>query len=421
MTQQRPPSPCPSPEVLDRAFQDGADLETSRHLRQCPACALRWQQMQALRAQARQLSTPELPQERVSQVKASLLTAAASSRRAPHRAAPWLAAAAALLCAVAAWWWLSDPATPPASRATQEISQYQGAIHAQPGASFLRISAAPDEGVRLYEGRATFTVQHLEPGQRFRVITGDAEVEVRGTVFDVEAHEDRLVSVRVLQGSVEVRPEQGEAALLQPGQRWTAPPAPSAASPAAGSAVTGAVEPAAARAPTAEAAPGAQAPLGEPSASAAPRGKARSAPAQRAAEPRPASKEAPPVVISEEEEAFQRAWRALQRGEHAQAAQGFARARSLGRGKLAADASFWRGVALQRGGQPQEALRELTLFLREHPGSPRAGSASAMAGWLRLKAGDRGRARALFQAASVDPDPRVQESARAGLEALARP
>lgn len=93
------------------------------------------------------------------------------------------------------------------------------------GARFVLVGAAPDEIVRLLDGALTVEVDPLGPRERFRVVTGDGEVEVRGTAFEVRAEQDQLRAVRVLHGRVVVRgaPLEGEVEL-GPGQRWLAPP-----------------------------------------------------------------------------------------------------------------------------------------------------------------------------------------------------
>ena len=73
------------------------------------------------------------------------------------------------------------------------------------GARFLRAGARPDEIVRLADGTLSIQLDALAPGERFRVITGDAEVELTGGALDVTAEHDRLVAVRVMTGRVEIR------------------------------------------------------------------------------------------------------------------------------------------------------------------------------------------------------------------------
>jgi hypothetical protein len=99
-------------------------------------------------------------------------------------------------------------------------------------ARFEEIGKAPDEVVRLEEGRVHVSVAHLGPAERFRLVTGDAVVEVRGTEFDVEASQSHLEAVAVQRGRVEVRVDAREPALLTEGGRWSANEHPAAPPPA---------------------------------------------------------------------------------------------------------------------------------------------------------------------------------------------
>jgi hypothetical protein len=99
--------------------------------------------------------------------------------------------------------------------------------------------AAPTfEAVRLVRGRAHLKVKKLNAGQRFHVLTPDADVQVRGTEFDVELRPGSVpgTCVRVQEGLVAV--QAGTEHLLGPGQSWgcgepaAPPPAPRAAGPA---------------------------------------------------------------------------------------------------------------------------------------------------------------------------------------------
>ncbi|HVU52233.1 MAG TPA: FecR family protein [Polyangia bacterium] len=104
--------------------------------------------------------------------------------------------------------------------------------------------AAPTfEAVKLVRGRAHLQVRKLHGGQRFHVLTPDADVQVRGTEFDVELL-DRTgavgsgpgaTCVRVQEGLVAVV-ARGETQLVAAGQTWGCPseaPAVTSAPPAA--------------------------------------------------------------------------------------------------------------------------------------------------------------------------------------------
>jgi ferric-dicitrate binding protein FerR (iron transport regulator) len=76
------------------------------------------------------------------------------------------------------------------------------------------------EAVRLVRGRAHLKVRKLGGGQRFHVLTPDADVQVRGTEFDVELRPGQVpeTCVRVQEGLVAVY--AGGEHLVAPGQSW---------------------------------------------------------------------------------------------------------------------------------------------------------------------------------------------------------
>src|SRR5450432_2054658 len=82
--------------------------------------------------------------------------------------------------------------------------------------------AAPTlEAVKLVRGRAHLQVRKLHAGQRFHVLTPDADVQVRGTEFDVELRPGSVPAtcVRVQEGLVAVV-AGGSTHLVAPGQTW---------------------------------------------------------------------------------------------------------------------------------------------------------------------------------------------------------
>ena len=121
------------------------------------------------------------------------------------------------------------------------------------------------------------------------------------------------------------------------------------------------------------------------------------------------------------EVAFARGWIALRSNDFESAAQAFGQAASEGDDNaLSEDASFWRGVALDRANRFAEAQEALTQFLVRYPKSDRAGEAAVMLGWLLLRAGDVTAAEARFGSALGNPSERVRRSGRAGLAASGR-
>jgi TolA-binding protein len=217
---------CPSEPELSEAFTHGGDDALYEHLAACSACSAQWESWDELRELASALSFPTLDDAQVESTRASLLTRVetdAPVRRVGRRVSyviPALAAVAAILLVSAAGlaWWASGSET----QGSAAHPEYLATIHAQDDARYARVSGAPNEIVRLHQGRVTVAVEKLAAGQRLRVLTGDAEVEVRGTVFDVEARDDVLVLVRVIEGVVEVR-RGGTTTVLQAGERWDVP------------------------------------------------------------------------------------------------------------------------------------------------------------------------------------------------------
>jgi hypothetical protein len=79
----------------------------------------------------------------------------------------------------------------------------------------------------LQAGRVRAKVAKLGPGERFVVDTPDAEVEVRGTVFDVAvgggcSDDTSRSTVEVSEGAVWVRSGSAQV-VLHPGESWTSP------------------------------------------------------------------------------------------------------------------------------------------------------------------------------------------------------
>ncbi|HUH03829.1 MAG TPA: FecR domain-containing protein, partial [Kofleriaceae bacterium] len=139
----------------------------------------------------------------------------------PRRRSLVVGGIAAFAAAAGIALWLGVGATSPGAASLQRAS-----VQAPEGARFVHTSTPVDEGgvdevVRLDTGRVTVAVDKLRPRERFRVIAGDAEVEVRGTSFDVRVEDDVLMEVVVHTGAVEVRPVGRPTVLLHPGERWT--------------------------------------------------------------------------------------------------------------------------------------------------------------------------------------------------------
>jgi FecR protein len=462
---------CPGELELARAIAAGADPAMEAHLAACPACREAWEATRRVIDLARELPAAIPSQDRREEVRTAVLAAAASVTRRPARRA-WLAPALAAAAAAGLIGYLAFPrgssgqpgplmaqASEPSSGPSPEPSvarHAHGTVHPHPRARYLAISPGPDEVVQLADGAIEVEVEPLHPGERFRVVVGGAEVEVRGTVFTVTAREDHLVGVTVTRGRVEVRPQRGAPAVLGAGQSWHAAPE-AMSSPTAEAAVTGAPlvtpspSPASSPGPSSASPPSpASSPASSPGPSSVPppraavlvpsspkhpsapppRGAATLAPPHVTEQARPTvddpSAASPPVqpptdpARPPEELLYDQAWEALRANDFAKAASGFARVLLLApESPLVEDASFWHAVALARGKRSAEALSAFRDFLDTYARSSRAGEASVMLGWILIDARMYDEAARRFRAAASDPSPAVRGSAQAGLDALA--
>ncbi len=419
---EKMPSPCLDHLQLTKALSQGLDAAEAEHLETCEPCRGQWQALERTRVLLKELPVAELSVDRSRALRDAILVRAPVSREPRRPVRAWLLASTGVvaclaLLVMAKGWWRETPR----ERTVAGAPVMRGTVAPQGPAVFTRTSAQPDELVRVSEGILHLKVRPLNSGERFRVVTSDAEVEVRGTAFEVRAHENRLLSVRVTEGLVEVRPTGQPIVLLGPGDAWPGPAAPETPSPP--------VAPVPTLRPVTAASPAARLALADPKTAAPPRSPRASEPmAARAAQPAPSSPErpapsekplSPPMDVAERQ--FQLGWSALHARNHQEAARAFAAAaHHAGEQPLAEDASFWYAVALERTAHDEAARTALAVFIARFPRSPRVGEASALLGWLLLERGDKPGASARFRAALSDPVERVRASASAGLQAAER-
>ncbi|MBI5525824.1 MAG: tetratricopeptide repeat protein [Deltaproteobacteria bacterium] len=402
-------SACPEPPELDRVFSEGADEAVEDHLRRCPRCAAEWAEIKKLAAAGRDMPYSPLSEDRREILRASIVARVSAPPRkslAGPRAAVW-AAAAAVLVLVAAAVIARFGFESRGSGAAARNSAANATVFPGKDASFTRLGSSTDGIIRLAEGTITVEVAALAKGERFRVVTGDAEVEVRGTLFDVTAVSDRLDSVRVIRGRVEVRPAGRTATVLDHGQRWNT----AALSRSAQAIVEDGADQDQEDEEVPEASDVIEAAAGTPLTA-----------AQNGTGPGASQ---PQVRVSMQsntvEAAFEKGWQALSSGDPGRASGLFGLAASAaGSDPLAEDASYWMAVSLGRAAEKAKARAAFFSFLNRYPDSVRAGEASAMLGWLLFEAGDLDGAAGRFNDAAGDKVQRVRESARAGLEAVAK-
>ncbi|HEY4177999.1 MAG TPA: FecR domain-containing protein [Kofleriaceae bacterium] len=449
---------CPSSELLSRFVADGIDPAIAAHLVTCDMCSAEVEAHRAVSDDVSLLPVYEPSPEHVRDVRAALLAAARipapapvipiASRRNVVVAGAVLAAAAIALLVVR-----------PFAAHHDVTAVYRSTIHPHDGAQFIRVGGSPDEIVRLTRGTITVEVATLEARERFRVITDDSEVEVRGTAFDVTASNDHLSAVHVLHGKVEVRTTGSQAVFLGEGERWqptlaraedvlpgsgsAAPSSPDVAAPTtqvtavdesgternlvASETTTQFPSPKRApKAPTTKHAAkavavvedSAKTPSSSPTTSND--NSASGSNAAAATQQIAASAVAPSSTPKRPNELeFDKGWQALNGGNFNGAATAFEQAaKAAPNDPLAEDAWFWRASALTRA-KSSSATGALDAFVSRYPHSPRAGEASAMLGWLLLDR-DPDRAEKLFSAASNDRVAAVAASGKKGLAAVAQ-
>lgn len=396
---------CLDEVELTRAVTGDASEHVLAHLAQCTRCSDEANAFRTMIELARRGAPPSPSFERTEQLRTQILARSELEYERPsprRRSRVWLlVGAAAVSAAVVALVVISTAPAPNAPRGLDPVAQRRGAVNPRTSARFQLVGVQPDEVVRLSDGMVHVEVAPLEAGERFRVITSDGEVEVRGTAFDVTAANDRLRSVLVSHGRVEVRAGSRSAIVLDAGQRWDAPEVAVETMPP----------------PATRSVPQREPQL--PARSAAPPER-RSLPQT----PRPRTELSPPPITgarSASERAFSEGWDALRDGDAAAAASHFEQCLALEpAGALSEDAAFWHGIALGRAGRRAGATRALTHFLGSFPESPRAGEASMTLGWLLLDDGDLDGAAQRFRAAAGDVSATVRASAAEGLAEIAR-
>ena len=388
---------CPSALALIEASVDGSSDALRAHLDGCASCRSSFDDSARLRGLMRELpasAAAEPSAADLAVLRATLLARARAASASTHKPRPLLVAAAAsvtALAAAAALFVLLRGNDVPAFAT-------RGTVHAHGAVDMVKLAAAPNEIVRLVSGLITVEVAPLRAGERFRVVTADAEVEVRGTAFDVEADGDRLQLVRVLHGVVEVRPRGAPVVVLRAGERWTRPEAlPRDDVPP--------VVP-----PTSTSETKAEVQRTQPP----PRAPRDHEPAPTIA---PAADETPLPHMSDDEVAYAEGWAALRGEDPRAAAAAFARVSASDRADLHEDAAFWRAVCLERI-KDERAAAAFTAFLSQFPTSTRAGQASVALGFILLGRGERDAAKARFAAARDDAAAAVREAAASGLAAV---
>ena len=345
--------------LLVEAKRDGrlGDRELAsidRHLATCASCAELARDLEEVRVLLRAPVPTPTPIE-VQRGRLKLLREAAvspSSVRA--RKGPTVAVAFAFMAACALGIGLqrraaenSKPVAQAPSASASVPVRTVTTVESEGGARFLRSADGGTETVNLETGAVRLSVRHLNVGERFLVKTADAEVEVRGTVFRVEAEDGRLRNVVVVEGKVEVR-FRGGTFLLTADERWDRPAdAPPVASPVAAPPSTGTLV---------ALSPGKRGSIAPP--------------------PPPSAKPS----AADDTGAFVEGMGMMERGDYGAAARRLeAFSKSSPGDDRAEDAAFLVIIALQRAGRPTEAAAAARRYLSAYPEGFRRTQARAIA------------------------------------------
>ena len=410
--------PCPSEKRLFRRMENSPDATVLSHMQSCAACRKAWQDNERLSSLAKALPASSPEPHRMAEIRRNLLTEEredAPSLIEKRRHRRYAAVAAAMLAIGVGAALIGHP---PFSSDMESRDIFRGRVHPHDNARFMIVQPQPDEIVRLTRGTITVRVSPLKTNEHFRVIVGDSQVIVKGTVFDVTAVDDRLERVRVISGTVIVRfGERGEE-ILTAGREWRRPRSPSAT----GTVSTSSLSP---KETTAQ--PPFPSPRPEHGAKTDRRAKRHALLLEKRKrrglpgndKHRVSKEETVPKETAEA--AFRRGWNQLRRDAFEAAATDFETALSLpGSAAVAEDAAYWLGVAYSRGNVHEKAVPALDRFVTQYPHSPRISEAVLIMGWSYVETGDVEKAKHCFEQARHASSPKIRKSAEQGLFAIRR-
>ncbi len=301
---------------------------------------------------------------------------------------------------------------------------FHGSVLPSEGAQYERTGAIGEEVVHVRDGVVTFDVRPLAKNQFFRVIVGDHRIEVRGTVFHIAASRDRLMSVSVAHGRVEIHSAGVEPVDLRAGEHWSdkagdaqeesAEANPKPASSAARDRLAPAVKRPATASPGPVQTTRERRPLAEIESIQKPR--------PNHGQGRDVAEGVDPLEKEQREfpgEAeFRAGWFEFEAGDYGRAASTLGRSCvAAGDAALGRDACFWHSKALERAGRSAAASASFRRYLKRWPNASRSDDARVALGWLLLSNGDLSVARRLFEKASSSRVPSIRASARRGLRA----
>ncbi len=396
---------CPNKSELAQAHSGKPDKRLQAHLKNCPKCAAVYEDDAQLIELGKKLQSPLPTDERLKKMKLELTKEAVAFQAKSNQPRSYTKAfaLAATLAAVFLLAFIYSIVLNQSQNVEVE-NIYRASITPVGMATYSVESAQPNEIVRLLEGTIKVKVDPLRSGERFRIMLGDADIEVKGTVFNVEAKNNALVDVRVFSGKVEVRRLTEVPLVLASRESW-ASRRPSGDIDEKKVTVVKVAEAAPAAVPPNAISPRVSSLPREP------RNIERTPVAQKSL-----SSDQTPLENDVQREHFEKGWRALRAGRYSEAVEAFAQAAKLGQQTpMTEDVAFWHAVALKYSGQTDRAQAMLLDFTKVHPSSPHVNEASVILGWLLFDKGDYKQAGYFFNSAIDAPVPRIRDSAVKGL------
>lgn len=234
--------------AIDERLDAAHAAEAMAHARGCAACGAMERSLRSLRSLARSLPEPSIDAEAAQRVRAEVIAGASlggdHGRSTAVRRALAVAAAVTLVVLGAAM--LRPRSASPRAAAGGIDLAGAGTLRPERAAVYRVERAGSDTRIALTEGTIHLAVEHRRRSERFVVALTDAEVEVRGTRFAVDAHQGHLRRVRVTEGLVAVRRAGQPERLVGPGSTLEVTE-PAAVAPAAAT-----IDPMESRAPAPE-------------------------------------------------------------------------------------------------------------------------------------------------------------------------
>jgi hypothetical protein len=337
------PTPCPRLFEVEAA-RDGRLIGTElanfeRHVTACPACLREAKALESL-ADALRASPKDAGTEDMLHVRRERTRLLAAFDRALVTAEPRWGARRRLLGAAAVATLVAGILVFCRLPSGQQPVHASAIVHADRAAVWSERRDSNRETIVLDRGALWIHFDHTSMDDRLLVVLPDGELEDTGTTFTVSAEEGRTTRVAVQEGSVVVRIRGQTPVPVGAGDTWV-PEAKPAASACASSA------------PIAELGPSQRLSISPPQPSAPVR-----APAPSASAPE-----------SEPSADFRAAMAALDAGDNATAAAGFASFLvKHPRDSRAEDAAYLRVIALQRSGDSGSMRLAAREYIQRYPG-----------------------------------------------------